>query len=111
MLFTCAEDFFEKASKIPRLSREDEKHLYLQMKAGDLDARERLIMGYLPLVASRIRRLSPDMQSLEFIYGNIRTLEKTVDAFDFLQEGEAFRHRLSLVLQQNVARYIAGVFP
>ena len=74
MLFTCAEDFFHKASKIKRLSRQEEKDLFVCRKAGDMTARERIIESYLVIVAARIRRLPKDMQSLDLIYSCIQAL-------------------------------------
>jgi len=106
MLFTCAEDFFHKASKIKRLSRQEEKDLFVCMKAGDMTARERIIESYLVIVAARIRRLPKDMQSLDLIYSCIQALERAVDQFNFLQEGETFTHRLCSITQREFARHI-----
>ncbi len=107
MLFTCAEDFFHKASKIKRLSRQEEKDLFICMKAGDMTARERIIESYLVIVAARIRRLPKDMQSLDLIYSCIQALECAVDQFNFLQEGETFAHKVCLVAQKEFTQNIA----
>lgn len=106
MLFTCAEDFFNKVSKIKRLSRQEEKDLFVCMKAGDMTARGRIIENYLVIVAARIRRLPKDMQSLDLIYSCIQALERAVDQFNFLQESETFTHRLCSITQREFTRHI-----
>ena len=107
MLFTCAEDFFNKVSKIKRLSRQEEKALFVCMKAGDMTARERIIESYLVIVAARIRRLPKHMQSLDLIYSCIQALERAVDQFNFLQECEPFTHKVCLLCQKEFAKNIA----
>ena len=107
MLFTCAEDFFEKSLQRGRLSREEEKTLFLRMKAGDASAHERMVESYLVIVAATIKRLPKEHQSLDLIYHCVQALEQSVDKFDFLQDGEAFLHRLSLVLRGEITKHIA----
>lgn len=77
------------------------------MAAGDQAARQRLVEGYLPMVAGVIRRLPESERSLELIYRCCSALEKAVDGFDFLQESERFSHRLSWHLRQTIVRWRA----
>ena len=107
MLFVSVEDFYQKAGSYTMLSREDEKLFAEKMNAGDLEARCRIIQSYLPMVASHIKHLARDLQSLELVYRCIHSLEKATDSFNFLQDSEKFSHRLSWWLRQTVARYIA----
>ncbi len=107
MLFVQPKDFFEKAASIRALSREEELACARAMAAGDQAARQRLVEGYLPMVAGSIRRL-PEARSLELIYRCCTALEKAVDSFNFLQDSERFSHRLSWYLRQTIVRWRAG---
>ncbi len=107
MFFLSADDFFNKVSSIPRLSREEEKALARQMAGGDEKARETLIRNYLPYVAACIRRSSKHLQTLHTVYTCIDSLEKGVDQFDFLQDSEAFTHHLSWRMRQCITKCIA----
>ena len=64
MIYTSCEDFFEKASHVSRLSREEEKTCATLMKDGDSEARQRIINGYIPYVASFVKRTARSMQKL-----------------------------------------------
>lgn len=107
MLFISVEDFFSQAKAISRLRREEEKTLARQMADGGQDARDRLIRGYLPLVATVVRRWPKNLQTLHTVYACIAALEKGVDTFNFLQDGETFAHHLSWRLRQCLTRAIA----
>lgn len=107
MLFITVEDFYQKAAACVRLSREEEKVLAEQMKAGDADARQKIIDSYTSMVASVCKHQKSQDQSLELVYRCMAALEKAVDHFDFLQDSETFTHHLSWVLRQTTARYIA----
>ena len=107
MLFVSVKDFFAKASREQRLSREQEKELYSLMKSGDTTARDKMLESYLFIVASRIKRLSNDMHSLDLIYSCLEELEKEVDKFDFSNDGETFTHRLTLIIQKEITNHIA----
>ena len=106
MIFVSAEDFFDKASAIPRLTREEEKELARRMAAGDAEARTRLIEGYLPVAAARIRRLPRKFQTLGMVLYCVHYTARAVDSFDFSQDQEPFIHRLSWSLRNAVAAYI-----
>lgn len=103
MLFISVEDFFQKARGTTRLSRTDEKDFALKMK-GNTETRQAIVNSYLPMVASCIRRSPKELQTLETIYSCIRSLEKGVDSFNFLQNSETFTHHLSWRLRQCITK-------
>lgn len=103
-LFISVDDFFQKVRSVTRLSRADEKDLALKMKDGDAEARQAILNSYLPVVASYIRRSPKELQTLETIYSCVRSLEKGVDGFNFLQDSETFTHHLSWRLRQCITR-------
>ena len=104
MLFISVEDFFQKARGATRLSRTDEEDFALKMKEGNTEARQAIVNSYLPMVASYIRRSPKELQTSETIYSCIRSLEKGVDSFNFLQNSETFTHHLSWRLRQCITR-------
>lgn len=104
MLFVTVDDFFQKVHSTTRLSRNDEKNYALKMKEGDAEARQAIVNSYLPMVASYIRRSPKELQTLETIYSCVRSLEKGVDSFNFLQDSETFTHHLSWRLRQCITR-------
>ena len=104
MLFITVDDFFQKIHGTTRLSRNDEKYYALKMKEGDAEARQAIVNSYLPMVASYIRRSPKELQTLETIYSCVRSLEKGVDGFNFLQDSETFTHHLSWRLRQCITR-------
>ena len=106
MVFISAEDFFEKAARCTALSRQEEIALAQRMQAGDQEARQKLIEGYLPFVAGVVRRRSGEDRSLTLALYCVKALESAVDAFDFLQESEPFLHRLSWYLRQAYTSYL-----
>lgn len=106
MVFVDIHDFYEKAAALPRLTRKEELSLAEKMRAGDKEAKERLVEGYLPFVAAHIRRQNPRLQTLGMALYCIAALEKAVDSFNFFQTGETFAHRLSWALRQASTRYI-----
>ena len=106
MLFVSVDDFFQKAHKATRLSRSDEKVLALRMIDGDVEARQSIINSYLPMVASYVKRSPKEYQSLKMIYSCVRSLEKGVDTFSFLQDSETFTHHLIWRLRQCITRCI-----
>ena len=106
MVYLSAEDFYEKVSHITRMTRQEEIECARRMKDGDLMAREALVSNYLPLVASHMKRLQKEKQTFGLLLYCIQALEKAVDSFNFLQEGETFAHRLSWHLRQADVKYI-----
>ena len=106
MLFISAEDFFARAYKEPRLTREEEKQLAREM-GQSAAARERLIKSYYPMVASCIQRAPREIQTPRTVYICLKSLEEGVDHFNFLQDGETFTHHLSWRMRQCITRCIA----
>ena len=105
MLFLTPMEFFVKALKIENLSREQEKELYLKMKAGDMEARKRIIQSYIKIIACKIKRQPKEMHSLDLIYRCLDKLEKAVDRFNFLQDGETFNHTICVIMQREIITY------
>lgn len=98
-------DFYEKAERCVPLTRQEELECAKGMKEGDEDARQRLLEGYVPMVAGHIRHLRPEQQTFGMVLYCLRALERAVDSFDFFQEGETFAHRLSWHLRQASVAY------
>ncbi len=109
MLYTCADDFFDKASSIERLPVEDEMKYIRAMKEGDESAREVIVSSYLPFVAGYIKRtFRADKVSLELIYRCIDKLEEAICRYD-ISDRKAFSRQLSNQLKRTVTGYIAGI--
>ena len=108
MIFVSVDEFLRESKSIQLLSKSEEKELAQKMSKGDQNARLQLIRAYLPYVAAVIRRSPKDIQTLNTLYSCISALEKGVDSFNFLQEGESFGHRLSIILRRCTLRAIAG---
>ena len=107
MVYISVEDFYKKAASCEALTRQEEIECAKQMKSGDMDARERLIQSYLPMVAGHVRGAKSHLQTLGMILYCVQALERAVDSFDFIQDSEPFSHRLSWWLRQAVTKYIA----
>lgn len=106
MIYISVSDFYEKASLCNRLTRQEEIECAQRMKKGDMAAREQLIQSYIPMVSGYIKRAKPHLQQLGLVMYCMQALEKAVDSFDFMQDGEPFIHRLSWALRQAVVSYI-----
>ena len=106
MVYISVEDFLEKAGTCVKLTRQQELECALAMKSGAVDARERLIESYIPMVAGHIKHMKGSLQSLGMVMYCMQALEKAVDSFDFLQDSETFSHRLSWYLRQAAVGYI-----
>ena len=107
MLFVSVEDFFNQVRALPRLSREEEIVFAQQMAQGDRPAREALVRGYLHMAAAYVHRAPENIRTLSTAYACVAAVEKGVDSFNFLQEGETFAHHLSWRLRQCITRCIA----
>lgn len=110
MLFISVEDFWAQARAVPRLSRAEEKALAQRMINGDQAARQALIRGYLPIAASAVRRAPQKLRTLRTAYACVAALEKGVDSFNFLQDGETFVHHLGWRLRQCITRCLVDRF-
>ena len=106
MPYISVRDFLEKAAAAPRITRDEERECARRVAEGDRNAREQIVMHYLPLTASFVRRAPQEYRTLGLVYACLQALEKAVDSFNFLQEGESFTHRLSWVLRQTTMHYI-----
>lgn len=106
MVYVSLEDFYEKAGRCSRLTREEEIECAKRMNAGDEEARQMLIDSYTSLVAGRIQRAKPHMQNLGLVIYCMHALNRAVDSFNFLQDSETFTHRLSWCLRQAFADYL-----
>lgn len=107
MIYIDIQDFFQKAAACKRLSRQEEIDCAIRMKAGDRDARERLIQSYLPSIAGRIMRSPKHLQTLGYALYCQAELEKVIDHFNFLQDHEPFKNRLSWIFRQALAKYLS----
>lgn len=107
MVYIDIEDFFQKSAACKRLSRQEEIDCAIRMKAGDSDARERIIQSYLPIIAGHIKRLPEHMQTLGCALYFQAELERAIDRFDFLQDREPFLHRISWISRQAMTKYLA----
>lgn len=105
MIYISIDDFYEKVGKCERLSRAEEIECAKLMKSGDVQARERLIQSYLPMVAAHIKHTYARQKGLGLVLYCVNALEKAVDSFNFLQDSETFSHRMSWLLRQAVASY------
>ena len=108
MFFISVDDFFDKVSEISPLTKEEKTALGLQKDAGDQVAREKLLQGCFPTVASFVKRAPKEMQTLNTVYECISALEKTIDSFDFSQGSDRFAHRLCTRLRQCITKCIAN---
>lgn len=106
MLFISAEDFFAQVNEMPLIRREEELRLAREMPQNK-DARDALIRGYMPMVASAIRRAPKQLHTLKTVYVCLDSLEKGVDGFNFLQDSETFAHHLTWRLRQCIVQCLA----
>lgn len=107
MVFVSVDQFLAVAKKVKRLTRSEEKELGQKKNDGDTAARQALIEAYFPHVAAVIRRSPDEIKTLNTLYRCLDALEKAVDTFNFLQDGETFSHALSFRLRQCITRCIA----
>ena len=106
MIYKCAADFFKHAATIKTISREEEKELGLKMKEGAEEAKEALITGYLPVLASYLKRYTYE-SSLELVYRGLVVLSDAVQSFDFQVDNPTFSRFLGFRIRNMVTRFIA----
>ena len=110
MLYTSAEDFYNKAATIKRLSREEEKELAKKMKERHENAQKALVVGYLPVLAAYLKRYTRT-PSLDMIYKGIEILETSIATFNFLYDSPSpnvnFANYLADKVCRMMTRYIA----
>jgi hypothetical protein len=107
LVYIDIQDFFQKSAACKRLSRQEEIDCAIRMKAGDSDARERIIQSYLPIIAGHIKRLPEHMQTLGCALYFQSELEKAIDCFDFVQYREPFMNRINWIGRQAMTKYLA----
>ena len=107
MVFTSPEDFYDKVSCFEKITREEEREIAARMRMGDTEAFLRIKNNYLIYVAAYIRRLPGELATVALIYKCICELDKEIERFDFLNDGESFSHRLGTVLRRTVTAHIA----
>ena len=110
MLYTSAEDFYNKVATIKRLSREEEKELAQKIKEGDENALKALVVGYIPVLATYLKRYTRT-PSLDMIYKGIEILETSISTFDFLSDSPSpnvtFSNYLGGKVRRMITKYIA----
>ena len=99
MLFITIEDFIEKAKEYKRLSKEEEAELF---KIGGTAALEKIKESYYPYIASQLKTLPDDLQSLATLNYLLIYLEKAVSSF---KGGECINH-LSRYLREAKVKAI-----
>jgi RNA polymerase sigma factor (sigma-70 family) len=75
--------YLDELDRRPQLPRDLEQRLVLAAKAGDADARARLVEAYLPLIASVAREYAkPYLERLELIQEGVAGMLRALERFD-----------------------------
>ena len=104
MLFISLDDFLNTVKTISPLTREEVLLLASQMHDGDEEVRDKLVRGYLPFVATFIRRAPRSIQTLSTVYACIDCLKKSLDRFNFAQDRKPFANYLGRRLRLCIVR-------
>ncbi len=93
-------------SKLPVLSREEKKELFLKIKAGDATAREKFVHGNLRLVLSVIQRFSNRGENPDDLFqvGCIGLI-KAIDNFDLSQNVQFSTYAVPMIIGE-IRRYL-----
>lgn len=93
-------------SKLPVLSREEKKELFLKIKAGDSAAREKFVHGNLRLVLSVIQRFSGRGENPDDLFqvGCIGLI-KAIDNFDLSQNVQFSTYAVPMIIGE-IRRYL-----
>ncbi len=93
-------------SKLPVLSREEKKELFLKIKAGDAGAREKFVHGNLRLVLSVIQRFSNRGENPDDLFqvGCIGLI-KAIDNFDLSQNVQFSTYAVPMIIGE-IRRYL-----
>ena len=93
-------------AKLPVLSREEAKELFLQARAGSQEAREKLIQGNLRLVLSVIQRFTNRGENLDDLFqvGCIGLI-KAIDHFDMNQGVRFSTYGVPMIIGE-IRRYL-----
>lgn len=93
-------------SKLPVLSREEKKALFIKIKRGDMQAREKFIRGNLRLVLSVIQRFSGRGENPDDLFqvGCIGLI-KAIDNFDLSQNVQFSTYAVPMIIGE-IRRYL-----
>lgn len=93
-------------SKLPILSNEEKKGLFIKIKNGDLDAREKFIQGNLRLVLSVIKRFKGRGENPDDLFqvGCIGLI-KSIDNFDLNQNVQFSTYAVPMIIGE-IRRYL-----
>ena len=93
-------------SKLPLLSKEEKEELFVKIKAGDEDARDKFINGNLRLVLSVIQRFCGRGESADDLFQvGCVGLIKAIDNFDLSQNVQFSTYAVPMIIGE-VKRYL-----
>lgn len=93
-------------SKLPVLSNEEKNALFLKIKEGDLEARERFIHGNLRLVLSVLQRFSGRCENMDDLFQvGCVGLIKSIDNFDLSLNVQFSTYAVPMIIGE-VRRYL-----
>lgn len=108
MLFVDTADFYQQADDALTLTRAEKAALSIRARQGDAEAKDALLLAYLPLAASFVRRhFSGESVSLHFIYRVVGALEELLERVDISQNYDTLISCFSVRIRQEITRYIA----
>lgn len=89
-------------SKLPTLSNEEKKELFIKIKQGDERAREKFIEGNLRLVLSVIQRFASRGENVDDLFqvGCIGLI-KSIDNFDLSQNVQFSTYAVPMIIRRN----------
>jgi len=106
MLFKTAQEFFDYAKTIQRVSRSEELELAKRMREGDETAKKALIDSYIPVLAAYIQKNTRE-PSLEVIYRGFNLLSDSIHNFNFQIENPTFTRYLGEKIRLMMTHFIA----
>lgn len=93
-------------SKLPKLNAEQNKELFIKMKSGDDEAREKLINGNLRLVLSIIQRFSNRGENPDDLFQvGVVGLIKAIDNFDITLDVQMSTYCVPMIIGE-IRRYL-----
>ena len=93
-------------SKLPVLSNEEKQELFLKIKQGDLEARERFIHGNLRLVLSILQRFSGRCDNMDDLFQvGCVGLIKSIDNFDLSLNVQFSTYAVPMIIGE-IRRYL-----
>lgn len=89
-------------SKLPILSREEKEELFLKIKAGDEEARNKFIKGNLRLVLSVIQRFYGRGETADDLFQvGCVGLIKAIDNFDLEQNVQFSTYAVPMIIRRS----------